>query len=186
MIQEGETNNEISSVLEKEEAVENVRSDGEDNKKKVPMAEAIKTSVISEEDAAEIMKRISQRNSMLQKSQNNSFAGANVPNKSMIDATIAPLVNEEVRDVMIVEEEDENVNENSRSRPTEAVAVVLDEQAANGSPRQDDDFVEVTPVEAVYDDDLDPAVRDEEIGDDELLADIAKREAVQRDEHDSQ
>ena len=40
-------------------------------------------------------------------------------------------------------------------------------------------------MEAVYDDDLDPAVRDEEIGDDELLADIAKREAVQREEHDS-
>lgn len=95
MIQEGETNNEISSVLEREDAVENVRSDGEDNKKKVPITEAIKTSVISEEDAAEIMKRITQRNSMLQKSQNNSFAGANVPNKSMIDATIAPLVNAE-------------------------------------------------------------------------------------------
>ena len=68
MIHEGETNNEISSVLEKEDSVENVRSDGEDNKKKVPIAEAIKTSVITEEDAAEIMKRISQRNSMLQKS----------------------------------------------------------------------------------------------------------------------
>ena len=44
-------------------------------------------------------------------------------------------------------------------------------------------------MEAVYDDDLDPALRDgdEEIGvDDELLADIAKRETVQREEHDSQ
>lgn len=43
-------------------------------------------------------------------------------------------------------------------------------------------------MEAVYDDDLDPAARDgdDEIGDDELLVDLAKREAVQREEHDSQ
>ena len=43
-------------------------------------------------------------------------------------------------------------------------------------------------MEAVYDDDLDPALRDgDEIEvDDELLADIAKRETVQREEHDSQ
>lgn len=134
VIQEGETNNEISSVLEREDAVENVRSDGEDNKKKVPIADAIKTSVISEEDALEIMKRITQRNSMLQKSQNNSFAGANVPNKSMIDASIAPLVNAEVQDVMIVEEEDENVKDNSQPKPKEKLAAVL-EQVAEGSPQ---------------------------------------------------
>lgn len=64
VIQEGETetNNEMSSVLEKEDARVNANDDGN---KKGPMGEDIKTSVITEEDAAEIMKRISQRNSML-------------------------------------------------------------------------------------------------------------------------
>ena len=136
MIHEGETNNEISSMLEKEDSVENVRSDGEDNKKKVPIAEAIKTSVITEEDAAEIMKRITQRNSMLQQSQNNSFAGKNVPNKSMIDATIVPLVTADVEDVMVVEDvEEENVNDNSQPQPEEEAAVVLDQQIVDGSPQ---------------------------------------------------
>lgn len=136
MIHEGEANNEISSVLEKEDSVENVRSDGEDNKKKVPMAEAIKTSVITEEDAAEIMKRITQRNSMLQKSQNNSFAGNNVPNKSMIDATIVPLVTADVGDVMIVEDvEEENVRDNPQPKPEEQAAVVLDQEIEDGGPQ---------------------------------------------------
>ena len=136
MIHEGETNNEISSMLEKEDSVENVRSDGEDNKKKVPMAEAIKTSVITEEDAAEIMKRITQRNSMLQKSQSNSFAGNNVPNKSMIDATIVPLVTADVEDVMVVEEvEEENVKDNPQPKPEEQAAVVLDQEIEDGGPQ---------------------------------------------------
>ena len=136
MIHEGETNNEISSMLEKEDSVENVRSDGEDNKKKVPMAEAIKTSVITEEDAAEIMKRITQRNSMLQKSQSNSFAGNNVPNKSMIDATIVPLVNADVEDVMVVEDvEEENVKDNPQPKPEEQAAVVLDQEIEDGGPQ---------------------------------------------------
>ena len=69
-ILEGETNNEVSSVLEKDEAIENVRSDDEGKRKAPAMnaMEAVKTSVISEEDAAEIMKRITERNSMLQRS----------------------------------------------------------------------------------------------------------------------
>ena len=66
-ILEGETYHEASSVLERDEAIENVRSDDE-GKRKVPAMEAIKSSVISEEDAAEIMKRITDRNSMLQRS----------------------------------------------------------------------------------------------------------------------
>lgn len=123
-------------MLEKEDSVENVRSDGEDNKKKVPMAEAIKTSVITEEDAAEIMKRITQRNSMLQKSQSNSFAGNNVPNKSMIDATIVPLVTADVEDVMVVEDvEEENVKDNPQPKPEEQAAVVLDQEIEDGGPQ---------------------------------------------------
>ena len=87
VIQEGETetNNEKSSVFDKDDARENVNDEDEDNKK-VPMADVIKSSVITEEDAAEIMKRISQRNSMLQNSKHNSFADPNAPMKSMIDA----------------------------------------------------------------------------------------------------
>jgi hypothetical protein len=136
VIHEGETNNEISSMLDKEDSVENVRSDGEDNKKKVPMAEAIKTSVITEEDAAEIMMRITQRNSMLQKSQSNSFAGNNVPNKSMIDATIVPLVTADVEDVMVVEDvEEENVKDNPQPKPEEQAAVVLDQEIEDGGPQ---------------------------------------------------
>lgn len=94
VIQEGETetNNEMSSVLERDDARENVIDDGEDNRK-VPM-DAIKSSVITEEDAAEIMKRISQRNSMLQNSKHNSFADPNAPMKSMIDAHITPLASD--------------------------------------------------------------------------------------------
>lgn len=108
VIQEGETetNHEAASALE------NVVDELEDNKK-VPIMNAIKSSVISEEEAVEIMRKISQRNSMLQKSQHNSFADPNAPTKSMIDANIQPLAVQEIEEVMIVEDGDENVNENN-------------------------------------------------------------------------
>jgi len=38
--------------------------------------------------------------------------------------------------------------------------------------------MEVTPVEAVSDDDIDPAAGDEEIGNDELILDIHKQEVI--------
>ena len=73
---------------------------------------AIKSSVITEEDAAEIMKRISQRNSMLQNSKHNSFADPIDQMKSMIDANIMPLAGEGLGDIIIVEDGDENVIDN--------------------------------------------------------------------------
>lgn len=42
---------------------------------------------------------------------------------------------QKVRDVMIVEEEDENVKDNSQPKPKEKAAAVLDEQVADGSPQ---------------------------------------------------
>ena len=64
----------------------------------------------------------------------------------MIDATIAPLVTADVEAVMVVEEgEEENVKENPYPKPSIDTAVVLDQQAEEGGPQQNDDFTEVTP-----------------------------------------
>lgn len=50
---------------------------------------------------------------MLQNSKHNSFADPNAPMKSMIDANIIPLVSEGLKDIVIVDDGDENVNENA-------------------------------------------------------------------------
>ena len=50
---------------------------------------------------------------MLANSKHNSFADPNAPMKSMIDANIAPLAVEEMQEVVILEDGDENVKENT-------------------------------------------------------------------------
>lgn len=117
---------------------------------------------------------------MLQKSQHNSFADPNAPTKSMIDANIQPLAVQEIQEVMIVEEGDENVQENNGK--ADVLDQMMDEQ------NQDADFADVTPVEAVSDDDIAPTANegDDEINNDELIQDITQQEAIQREEHEHQ
>ena len=46
---------------------------------------------------------------MLVNNQQNSFTDTNMPTKSMIDASILPLANAPMTDIVIVEDGDENV-----------------------------------------------------------------------------
>lgn len=89
---------------------------------------------------------------MLINSQHNSFTDPNLPTKSMIDASMIPLTTSEVKDIVIIEDGDENVYENTQVTPQEEQ---IDEDGSDHDPNQDDDF-EVVAVEAVDDDDILP------------------------------
>ena len=86
----------------------------------------------------------------------------------MIDAHIQPLAVQEIKEVMIVEDGDENVQEINGKN--EVIDQTLDGQNI------DPDFADVTPVEAVSDDDIAPTANDgdDEINNDELMQNITQ------------